>query len=858
MEKYFKPVHSPSALDEIKPQKQQHHHQLHHHQDTQSHRYIQFHDDRNTDESHGHHHHHRHHLHHAKEDEILYNHHTPVTLSRASFSLSSSSSSSTSPLSSWCTEASENDPFFLRHAERPQHSLSCSNIPDVRRVLREDDGREPIVFVTIKHSGHGGVHTPRRSSQQRVQQGFSSLHRGHSRSDEGLLQSNEINLRDEQHKVPHMDMDYGPLYKTASLSRSLVFSEEDILLGVSRGLKRAVSSSQLPSKGILKNRGPPSDIRKAKSMEVLSPRVAKGQAQHGEKGKRINEAESDQARKNFLQGKLQFSAFLDEITKQVISPSDLNILGVNNIKTSGKISDPAQTPGPVKPQLPPKKHRESSGEERESHLKQPSKQEKTAHSKHQPQKHSNHSNPDKLISYGARDHSGSPLPHHFPHPTSHNTHHRSSHKDRHPLPTEGPRDRRRCSAHLTEGASTSPEPQPEQSCHLKQQPTTSHISPPHPQPFPQQPGHRGTANSPPPPAQSAGAGLGSESPSSKSDSSRSRDADFTATSHGSELCYQHHSQNLHTGPYKQHRDTLYDVDQLQALQDENADLHQNLLQTVVCIESLEAELQRTREELSHVKEKYKSLLDTHSGTRPANNLLGEHLHDVSGNLSSERTYLLNRVAQLSSELQDAHRTIAALENINVPCLIKELVEEHFDSAEAIHKFLKTAAPVVQSATAPQVDNQSRHPKKEEAAYDWSKSEAGPQRVTAFMPWKQGGPTIEAENHILEQHDFSPKPPFSVADISADKKMAANYAASSQLLYQDQQEPSPGTNHVDTPPNLQQAHVHDGKGGAKTADLELDAVDVTSVSAQQILDDFMQQLHTHKEPGEEKEQQGGQE
>ena len=35
------------------------------------------------------------------------------------------------------------------------------------------------------------------------------------------------------------------------------------------------------------------------------------------------------------------------------------------------------------------------------------------------------------------------------------------------------------------------------------------------------------------------------------------------------------------------------------------DLHQNLLQTVVCIESLEAELQKTREELSHVKEKHK-------------------------------------------------------------------------------------------------------------------------------------------------------------------------------------------------------------------------------------------------------------
>lgn len=37
----------------------------------------------------------------------------------------------------------------------------------------------------------------------------------------------------------------------------------------------------------------------------------------------------------------------------------------------------------------------------------------------------------------------------------------------------------------------------------------------------------------------------------------------------------------------------------------------------------------------------------------------------SESLSSERKYLLNRVSQLSSELEDAHRTMAALENINV-------------------------------------------------------------------------------------------------------------------------------------------------------------------------------------------------
>lgn len=55
------------------------------------------------------------------------------------------------------------------------------------------------------------------------------------------------------------------------------------------------------------------------------------------------------------------------------------------------------------------------------------------------------------------------------------------------------------------------------------------------------------------------------------------------------------------------KSTSHRFSAFRALQDENADLHQNLLQTVVCIESLEVELQRTRDELSHVKAKYKRL-----------------------------------------------------------------------------------------------------------------------------------------------------------------------------------------------------------------------------------------------------------
>ncbi|CAJ1058717.1 uncharacterized protein LOC117817638 [Xyrichtys novacula] len=844
MENYFKPVHSPTGPGEVKPRKHHHHshhpHHLQHDQDRQSHRYTMFDDtDRNTDDSLGHHHHHQHgpyfhdsshhdtphrhrtkQPHHSEEDEILYNSETPVILSRASSS-SLSSSESSSSFSSWYTEESANDPFSSHQTEQPQHSLSCSNIADIRRGFREDDGSEPIVFATVTHGKKDSVCSETHvGSHKTGKGGYSSLDRSHSRS-----ASSDVGR--EQSRVPHMN--YGTLYKTTSLNRSLAFSDEDILLGVSLGPKRAVSSSQLPSKGILKNKEPLNDIRKAKSMEVLSPRVSKGQDPSGQKGKGITQVEIEQARANFVQGKLQFSAFLDEITKQVISPSDLNILGLSNKKSTGKKPDAAQKPGPVQPQLPPKKHKESSGDERAQHPKQHGRQEKAARSKQ------DCSTPDKLISYAAKKHHGSPPPNHYPPSLSHKVHHGGNRKDRRTPPTGGPLSGVKYGGsgpNLTDGTSTSPESvQPKQRHHRNKQATASYGK--HTQHFPQDqpqqahpgPAHRGPTNSSPSSAKRVEPGLGSESSSSKSDSSRTRDTASTATSHSSGQSGRHHSQ--HEGHPKQHRKTLYDADHLRALQEENTDLHQNLLQTVVCIESLEVELQRTRDELSHVKEKYKSLLETHTGTKQANNLLGERLH------------------------------------IAVPCLIKEILEKHFNSAEDIQKLLKTSASNSHSANSLLSDDQSNAPRADEEAYDWlTKSEAGLQRVTAFIPFKQEVQTTGTESSLSGEHDPRHSPPFSVNDISTSiyKKMAASYAARPRPLYpQSQQQPSLSTNHADTPPKLQQAHAGldswVGNGGVKVTLVEHDIVDVTSASAQQILDDFIEQLQAPKEVGGGKEQQG---
>ncbi|XP_074529536.1 uncharacterized protein LOC141793082 [Halichoeres trimaculatus] len=885
MENYFKPVHSPSGPGDVKPRKHHHHHHQHHpDHDPQSQRYTMFEDtDRNTDDSLGHHrqHHHgryhhdsshhntRHHhqtrqIHHSEEDEILYNSETPVTISRASSS-SLSSSDSSSSFSSWYTEESANDPFSLHHTEQPQHSLSCSNIADIRRGFREDNGSEPIVFATITHGKKDSICSETHlSSHKKGKGGFSSLDRCHSRSA-------GCDVGREQPKVTKTN--YGTLYKTASLNRNLAFSDEDILLGVSCGPKRAVSTCQLPSKGILKNKMPQNDIRKAKSMEVLSPRVSKGQDPSGQKGKGITQVEIERARANFVQGKLQFSAFLDEITKQVISPSDLNILGLNKNRSTGKTPAAAQKPDPVKPQLPPKKHKVSSGDERVQRPKQHSRQEKVAHSSSH--KNADCSSADKLISYAAKKHHGSPPPDHYPNSPGHKAHHGSSRKDRRVSPTGGSLSEDKYSQSgppLTDGTSTSPEPvQPKQRHHRNKQTTafhgkqTQHFSQHQPQPMHSGPVHKGPTSPSPSSVKGVEPGLGSESSSSKSDSSRSRDTASTATSHNSGQSGRHHSP--HEGSTKHHRETLCDVDHLRALQEENTDLHQNLLQTVVCIESLEAELQRTRGELSHVKEKYKSLLETHTGTKQANNLLGEHLHLASESLTSERKYLLNRVSQLSSELEDAHRTMAALENINVPCLIKELLEKHFNSAEAIQKLLTTSGSNSHSASSPLADSHSYAPNVGEEVHDWlTKSEAGPQRVTAFIPFKQGVRTTGPENSLSSQEDSRHSPPFSVNDISTAiyKKMAASYAARPHPLYPLSQQPqlqppSLTTNHTDTSTKIQQAHVGDdnwvGNGGVKVTLVEHDIVDVTSTSAQQILDDFIQQLEAQKEVGGGEKQQG---
>ncbi|XP_055018254.1 serine-rich adhesin for platelets isoform X2 [Boleophthalmus pectinirostris] len=718
------------------------------------------------------------------EDEFVYDQScTQVTLSRASSSSLSSSSSSSSS-TSWYTETSVTDTFTRHHGERPQHSLSCSNIHDARRFYQLDNTTDPIVFATINHGSNGSMCSEvHRAKGKPI---FAPLDRGHSQSDDGFLQQDERKIA------------------KSNLNRSLGFSEEDIMLGVSQGPKRTISSSQLPSKGILKNKEQPTDIRKAKSMEVLSPRVAKEQSVSGHKAKDLD---IEQAKEMFVQEKLKFSAFLDEITKQVISPSDLQILGLNanqatNLVTMNETSDVS------KPQLPPKKNRDSSIEVNEQihtskHVKAAANSSRT---------YSDSGQSDKFSPYTKMNHIGSPPPQ--------SSHHQSSRKNRRP-PSSETLEYGQSTFLQTDGTSTSPE-----LCQTRHR----HKPQPAPQNFLSHEQHRASTT-----------GLGSESSSTKSDSSRTRDTVSTATSSEQSGCY--HSPHA---ALSERRSTRCEADHLQALQEENADLQQNLLQTVVCIENLETELQNTRDELVHVKEKYKSLLESHSGTQQANHLLQDHLQAEAETLSNERQHMFTRVAQLTSELEEAHKTIAALENINVPHLIKNLLEKHlFCSAGTKQQLTSTATSFSHLDSSP--------PKLDGASRDWLPKSAQQQRPTAFSLITHGLTTTE--NQCCIPGSLTPCPSeFCTADVSAFyNKMPTGLATGSQPVCA---QALLGRTTADTPlPTVQQAcaggdncTAHEG-----VKVVQAEPAVVTAMSAQQILNDFMQQLWAQKEADRETQQ-----
>ncbi|KAG9272470.1 hornerin-like [Astyanax mexicanus] len=877
MEKYFTPV-CGSSEDELKLQKHQrhglHHHVQHRHPNQNQYRGPHgpspLGEYRRLSDTHGLHQHDypSHTLYHRNHASSVGQNSRQNTLSRASTS-SLSSSSSSSP---WTSEPSlDNERYLLQN--KPQHSLSCSNIPEARHKFQDEES-EDLDFdqsdsAVFSHHRHQQEHPQKIGKSEKQRQGLtqrqkpSQLRRGQSRSEERLEQS----LRAVRKAHP---IEPGPLYKTTSLGQNLAFNESTTG-AAARGMagpKRAVSSIQLPSKGILKNKDEgqlQGNFRKSKSMEVLSTRV---QVTGQRKQSTVETVKAD-----VLKGKLDFSAFLDEITMQVISPSRLSSFGITRspTQTSPKMSHEehrqptkAATAGQERTQSITKQH--SSKPTRSDEIRKGMDSNSPSHSHRKPQLSKNNRN----------RHTATPS---SPSSPQQQLQHQQHSYERRPSNTESPANRHGgTSSHKqkhgkynqlhTDGTSTSPEPvQQEKHHHAKHtgphrggrglagQPYTVHE-------------HRGS----PPPARTSG--VESESHSGKSS---------TATSPSSENSQKHKHPGHRRHSKNSQKDSASIEDRAELLEQYSKELHENLLQAVACIENMEGELQCSKAELNSFKEKYKRLQENYSSCQQANIVIEQKLQSVVDSMNSERKYHMHRIMELTKQLDAAKNTIISLENINVPCLIKELLDKHFDSQEAVRSFLLSPSSPAQSDTDQSNralglrDNKSPAGREEEQESDWFFSaQRGlsdrQQHVTAFLPWTESqDPWTVSEKTVVDEHKATlhPKPedsnlPFTVADISqaiyrkiTDEKSKGedSMVTVHHLGLETDMHSGSMWRANDVPANpysLEDTGTNRAAGvqriDTSSVNSRKDSNEVTYISAQKMLDDFMSQIPSPVQEG----------
>ncbi|KAK0143952.1 Tight junction-associated protein 1 [Merluccius polli] len=201
------------------------------------------------------------------------------------------------------------------------------------------------------------------------------------------------------------------------------------------------------------------------------------------------------------------------------------------------------------------------------------------------------------------------------------------------------------------------------------------------------------------------------------------------------------------------------------LQEQNEDLHHSLLQTAVRMECLgeefmtshqvlEAELQKTRVELSHLTDKFKRLQDNYSSTQQTNNLLEHKLQSVAQHMEGERERLNHRITALTDQLATAAPD-PRLEMLHVTSSLHTNLERHFRPDDPTNQFVLPVAPPPpqfvdsQNYGKPKGPNQNQSlvsvPEEEES--DWSEMGdetprfllTGSNRFQAasagFLPWR---------------------------------------------------------------------------------------------------------------------------
>ncbi|XP_072520098.1 uncharacterized protein [Salminus brasiliensis] len=298
---------------------------------------------------------------------------------------------------------------------------------------------------------------------------------------------------------------------------------------------------------------------------------------------------------------------------------------------------------------------------------------------------------------------------------------------------------------------------------------------------------------------------------------------------------------------------------------------------------MEGELQCNKAELNSFKEKYKRLQENYTSCQQGNIVLEQKLQSVVDSMNSERKYHLHRIMELTKQLDAAKNTIISLENINVPSLIKELLNKHFDSQDAVRSFLLSPSSPVQSDTDQASralglrDNQSPVSREDERESDWlCTSQRGlsdrQQHVTAFLPWTESqDPWTVSEKTVVNEHEAVPLPkpedshlPFTVADISqaiyrkiADEKAKGHdpMVTVHHLGLETEMHSVGMWRANDVPANpysLEETGSNRAVGVQKIdtspVNSQKDPNEVTYISAQKMLDSFMSQIPSPAQEG----------
>ncbi|XP_041418275.1 uncharacterized protein LOC735235 isoform X3 [Xenopus laevis] len=140
-------------------------------------------------------------------------------------------------------------------------------------------------------------------------------------------------------------------------------------------------------------------------------------------------------------------------------------------------------------------------------------------------------------------------------------------------------------------------------------------------------------------------------------------------------------------PEKVSQEPQTEGERIQFLQHQNDELGRRLAYATTKMEAmehevdargqyLEMELNRNREELEKLKDKFRRLQNSYTASQRANQDLEEKLHTLIKKAEMDRKTLDWEIVELTNKLLDAKTTINKLEELNLPYKLQDLVSKH--------------------------------------------------------------------------------------------------------------------------------------------------------------------------------------